>query len=313
MNMYGRILKYISAGVILFSFFSCEEIFFEPKLEDEKVVIIAPQDGVQIEDTSITFNWDEIENVENYRVQIAQPNFTEATQLIEDTLVNTNKFSRIIEVGQYAWRVRAENSGSQSPYTLAAFQVTENINFNQRTVRVLAPNNNLITNATTLAISWSSVSETTLYRLELLNAEGQVLETQTTNTTQLEVAVTEEIERWQIRAEKGDEFTRYTTQNISVDATEPNTPVNTVPINGTTVSVLRNTFSWTRNPIVGSVEKDSLYIYKDNALSMLELKQEAVSGVEITLEQGTFYWNVKSFDAAGNESNTSQAFSLNIN
>ncbi|MNY78328.1 hypothetical protein D3C86_2185280 [compost metagenome] len=72
-------------------------------------------------------------------------------------------------------------------------------------------------------------------------------------------------------------------------------------------------FEWTRGEIAGSTEKDSIYIYKDNALTTLHLKNEGVSPFSASLDLGTYYWFVKAFDEAGNVSDKSIVFSFTVN
>ena len=56
-------------------FLGCEEILFEEDLSDAEVVLVAPSDGVQVENTSVTFTWDEVNQALSYRLQLAKPSF----------------------------------------------------------------------------------------------------------------------------------------------------------------------------------------------------------------------------------------------
>lgn len=292
--------------------FGCEEVFFEENISEESISIFAPQDGVSTDNNSVTFTWSTVENAESYEVQIVQPDFQNTVTIIETTNVETNEHTTDLEIGEYAWRVKAINSNSETMYTTASLTITENENFSERNVSLTSPEDGFASNASSIILEWQAISDTSLYRIELLDANDTILDTQTTTVTSVTITATTDLSKWQVRAENDDEVTNYTTHNIIIDTEAPNAPTLTAPANNSIVSVI-NTFEWTREELEGSTEKDILYIYEDVALSNLVLEQEATTGIEITLEAGTFYWIVKSFDAAGNESDTSETFTFTVN
>ena len=73
------------------------------------------------------------------------------------------------------------------------------------------------------------------------------------------------------------------------------------------------TFEWTRELLEGSVEFDSIYVYRDMTLTDLVIKEESTSPFATTLTNDTYYWLVKSFDEAGNEGVSSSTFSFTVN
>lgn len=114
--------KVLLFGMIC-SVLACEETIFEPDISGETVQLLAPTDGSVVTTEAVQFNWDEIDGASDYRLQVATPNFTNASQVIVDTTVTSLSFLERVTSGNYQWRVRAQNSGHQTSYSLATFSV----------------------------------------------------------------------------------------------------------------------------------------------------------------------------------------------
>ncbi|WP_456442538.1 fibronectin type III domain-containing protein [Psychroserpens sp.] len=117
--------KIISLILVLTSIFSCDDITEIEDISNEYVVILAPTDNSILAQNDITFSWNALEEVDNYHIQIATPDFENATQIVVDSLVIGTNLSNVLSVGDYQWRVRAENSGYQSQYTTQNFSIEE--------------------------------------------------------------------------------------------------------------------------------------------------------------------------------------------
>lgn len=105
--------------------FSCDDIIEVPDISDDTVTILAPTDGTNLTTTSVTFNWNTLEDSDNYRIQIASPTFANAEQLLTDSLITETNFDITLQAGDYEWRVRAENSEYQTVYTIQSFSIEE--------------------------------------------------------------------------------------------------------------------------------------------------------------------------------------------
>ncbi|MFC5048371.1 hypothetical protein ACFSTE_13540 [Aquimarina hainanensis] len=292
----------------------CEEVLFEENLTEVKTVLIAPSEGVSVTNTSVTFSWEAVDQATEYRLQLAQPNFENASQVIVDTTVTTTNFNTTLVKNGYQWRVRAQNSGSNTPYTTASFTVFENEDFSAREVLLTAPQNNEIINTTETNLKWQAVTAATLYRVQLLNGSDEIISDKTTTGTSLPITFPEGITKWQVRAENNTQSTLYTTRTLTVDSKNPKKPVATAPVNDASQSVATVTFNWTREAVEGTVEFDSIYIYKDQQLTQLATKTKVTSPSDIDLETGaTYYWFLKAFDQAGNQSESSDVLRFTIN
>ncbi|MAB49221.1 MAG: hypothetical protein CMC05_11385 [Flavobacteriaceae bacterium] len=117
-----RYLKLLLAVILLVS---CEEIIEVVDISNENVVVLAPTDTSTLTITDINFSWEAVEDAEQYKLQIATPNFESANQIVLDTTITTTNFNQDLELGNYEWRVRAENSDYQTAYSTQSFTIEE--------------------------------------------------------------------------------------------------------------------------------------------------------------------------------------------
>lgn len=106
-------MKRILAILLLFSscFLACSE-FMEYPLEKESVELLAPMDSLSTQDSVVSFFWNNHEDADKYRLQIARPNFDSIQKIVVDTVTTLDHVNLTVSPGRYTWRVRPENSGS---------------------------------------------------------------------------------------------------------------------------------------------------------------------------------------------------------
>lgn len=293
--------------------FSCEGVILETDITDQKVVILAPFDKAQFSSTSITFSWEKVTDATKYHLQIAKPNFENALQIVLDTTITSNSFTQQLPVAAYEWRVEAINSVYKTPFTNRFFTVVNNDNFENNTVVLTSPDNNLVTKVVEQNLKWSDIIGATSYQVQIVDGTDAVINDQTITASNLSYSFPEGNYSWKVRAINGTIHTLYSSRNILIDATQPNTALLSTPADKSSTADNDITFKWNRVPIAGSTEKDSIYVYTDSALSILEFKSEVTGSFTKNLEAGTYYWFLKSFDLAGNSSEKSSVFNFTIN
>ncbi len=312
-------MKKVSIYVVLLSIsflmlFSCEEVVFEEDLSDKTIVLVAPKDGATVRNTSVSFSWEAVELATNYRLQVAQPNFENAAQIVLDTTITATTFATSLVRNQYQWRVRAQNSGSATPFVAANFNVVESEDFSSNEVLLVAPVDNEVTNSAMVALQWQEVTDATAYRVQLLDESNAVVQEETVTGTTVSLTFPEGVTKWQVRAENATQNTLYTTRTLTLDTMVPNKPVATTPANDATQTETTVNFSWTREVVEGTTEFDSIYVYKDVGLTDLVTKDQVTSPLDISLEASTtYYWQVRGFDQAGNQSDPSDVSRFTIN
>lgn len=116
----------ISLGLVAFLFYSCEEVFYEADISEIIVEILAPTDGVELTVGTQTFSWNQVEDADTYSIQIATPNFENATQILLDSVTTETSIAKeLLTSGEYQWRVKAVNSEYETNYTTNSFSVIE--------------------------------------------------------------------------------------------------------------------------------------------------------------------------------------------
>ncbi|KAF2518528.1 hypothetical protein E0W68_09405 [Flavobacterium salilacus subsp. salilacus] len=306
-------LLYILLPILLL--LSCEEILLEDDISDETVLLIAPADNAQFFSTSITFTWGAIENGTEYRIQIAKPDFNNPLQIIADSVVDTTSFTTQLGIGNYQWRVQGVNSGYETAFSTRSLTVVSNEDFQSNTVALTSPANNIITNTATQNLVWQSVLGATQYNLQILDSNNNLVDEQDVTATSVSYTFSDGSYQWRVRATNGEQNTLYSSRNILIDTTVPNTPILNTPANSGNTSDNDITFSWSRTAIAGSAETDVIYIYNNSSLTdpAVYEGEETSPYTTSTLSNGTYYWYVKAFDEAGNESQQSSVFSFTIN
>jgi predicted secreted protein len=304
--------KILSIFFILI-FISCEEILLVDDISEKEVFLTAPVNNAALYSTGVSFSWENVENAEKYQLQIATPNFENPLQIVLDTLVTKNSFTQQLNIGQYEWRIRAVNSGYKTAYKSRSFAIINNEDFQNNTVTLVTPSNNLTTKTAAQKLSWQTIIGATSYQIQILDKDNDIIKEETTSSAFINYTFDEGNHTWKVRASNGTQQTLYSSRSILVDTQAPNTPILSSPVNSNTAAAGDIEFKWSRTSIAGSAEKDSIYVYNGSALTNLNFKDEAVNPYNKTMAAGTYYWFVKSFDAAGNESARSIVFNFTLN
>ena len=307
-------LKIVSIFIAYFLSQSCSVILSEQNISDKSVVLLSPSDNAQFFSTGVTFNWEAIQYATKYQLQIAKPNFANPTQIIADATVTTTSATQQLPIGNYEWRVKAMNESSSTQYSTRIFTVVSNADFQNNTVILSTPANNLITKNALQTLTWQPIFGATGYQVQIYDALNTIITNQTTINPSFSYSFPDGALQWRVRATNGTQQTLYTQQSILIDTITPNVPTATSPANATIVTAGSTTFQWSRTPIAGSAEKDHIYIYKDAALTNLQIDNETISPFTTTITaSGTYYWYLKSNDQAGNISAQSPTFNFTIN
>ncbi len=293
---------------------SCKDIIFEEDISNKTVVLNAPANNSKITGTNVTFWWNEVDGAINYQLQVVKPGFDSAIVLELDTIISKNKFTESLLPANYQWRVKAKNVYSETEYTVGSFSMITDQDFSSKKVVLLQPENNANTNINTLEFKWEAVEGATEYRFEVWspNTDGEQVHFQIMTQTYSVLTLPEGTYVWKVRAQNDLANTLYSTSNLIIDLTPPKTPVLVSPENNAIIENNELVFSWTRDDISGSPEFDSIYIYQDLQKQNLLFKDIA-EGKTYTYkaETGVYYWGVKAFDKAGNESPESSIFKVN--
>ncbi|WP_394748234.1 fibronectin type III domain-containing protein [Spongiimicrobium salis] len=200
-----------------------------------------------------------------------------------------------------------------------------------QSVNVLAPTNGSVVSRNMVDFNWQAVSEATGYTVQIATPSFEnatqilldstiAVDTLGNVRTQIRQTLLNGNYEWRVNAFNSGFGTPYTLNAFSVagddnvDVTPPNAPSLVAPTNNVVLTETTVNFSWTRVDVPGTAERDSIYIYTDEALQNLQLKGlGANKSFTTTLQADSYYWVVQAFDAAGNESADSNVFQFTVN
>lgn len=305
----------IAIGLIAsWGFVSCSDIVEEPDITQEQVIIIAPADQTEVKGNVINFTWELVKDANAYLLQVASPDFDQASQVYVDSLISGTSFAKELLPNDYQWRVKAINSAYETLYSYSSFSVRKSDGFEGNTILLSSPVSNFVTNETNIMFSWKPVEGAVEYQIQILDESDTVLSDESIDATGIELTAMEGSFTWRVRALNASKgATLYSSRTMLIDVSKPNTPQLTLPLNKDTESKGAVTFSWEREEILGSIEKDSIYIYSNEDQTNLYKKGVGVEkSFETNMEIGSYFWKVRAFDAAGNISEDSNVYEVTI-
>ena len=211
--------------VLLVLTISCDDIIEVEDVSQKTVTALAPTNNSVLSTANVTFSWESLKDVSHYRLQISTPTFSEATQIVVDSLVTSTSFLKELTPNDYQWRVRAENSGYTTAFSTQSFLVksTADIDISEQSVVLLAPADAVSYGTTdTINFSWDSVlfAETYSFQIAIPNFENatEIIKNETTIATTFSVSnLAANSYEWRVRALNPTFQTNYTTQKFTVE------------------------------------------------------------------------------------------------
>lgn len=287
---------------------SCEP-FLEKDISGKTIQLNAPQDNDTITSATVNFWWEEIKFSPNYRLQIVYPNFTNPTQLLLDTVVSDYTFTMSLNAGVYQWRVRGENTNSETPYSTRTLFVVTSQDLTSQLVVLKQPAGNVAFKDSLISFSWYSIPTATTYNFQILDSTGSVqFQQDLTNDSISVVFPLEGYFTWRVKAGNTLTETVYTSRSFYYDKTAPNQPALTFPTFNDTVSSGPVFLQWSNGMKSGSPITDSVFIYTDSLNTLSGIYYSTQASYQLTTSPGLYYWRVRSRDQAGNSSTYSNTF-----
>ncbi len=92
-------------------------------LTNQVVALVSPTDNSKTKDTTITFLWQSLSLASHYRIQISDEGFNNSTLLDFNDTISNDFYTTTLPEGTHFWRVRAENSSSETDYTTYSIEI----------------------------------------------------------------------------------------------------------------------------------------------------------------------------------------------
>lgn len=284
-------------------FASCTKDFVEPDISSKEVVILAPSDSLSTSTSSVTFWWEEIEGARKYRIQVVKPSFAALQQIITDTLVSGDKFIWSFSPGNYQWRIRAENTISETEFITRSFTIDSTLDLTSQTVVLTSPQSGALLNETSVGLQWNSLYNASSYHVQVLDQGSLALIIEdTVSTAYLNTTLPEGAFTWQVKAINSTSSSNFYSSSFTIDTTRPAASTFISPFYDQTLTTL-DTIKWNRYP---GTAADSLIIVSDTisySNQTAVLRQD--NFYKFIGASGVYFIRIKSVDSAGNWSNFS--------
>lgn len=303
-------------------FFSCSDII-EEDISDEKIITYAPNNNAIIEGTTVQFNWQELDDADEYNIQI----LNESNVIVLDSTVSNTIFDYELDTETYLWKVKGENFAYETDYSpLVQFTVIPFSDLEEQEVNLESPVDLLATNSITdYRFSWDPIETASYYDFEILELNTDKIIYTNYGITVSEISIDEDFiindnaYKWQVRAFNNSSNTEFYYRTFYFDTTEPPAAFLTAP---SATDTLNNneeiTFTWIFNDL--GVEKTQITavveIAMDNNFSniLLTVPDNTTNTFTYTPTiTGTYYWRVIGTDAAGNEGEYSTTGIFTVN
>lgn len=291
---------------------SCED-FIEPNINKKEVTLNSPLDMDTLTGT-VAFWWEEVESATHYNLQIVENSFASPVQLVLDSNIADNVFSIQLTEGLYEWKLSAQNNTSQTEYKSRSFYVIKSSDLVDETITLTSPQNNYNSNSLNQRFKWSTLLYADNYELEIIDNFEDVFAYEATINDTLTIALNEGIYTWRVKAKNTTSETGFSTsRTILIDNTAPTNPIQIDPINNSVDTSSTVTFSWNQGTSLSDIT-DTVYIYSDSLITIYETLYTTDTSFDYDFSSlGTYFWRVRSGDAAGNTSDYSDTRKFIIN
>ncbi len=306
-------------GIIIFG--GCRHEFIETDLSGKMLTILAPSDRDTVSTATPLFWWDTIRGARTYRVQIVYPDFNAPQSMLYDTAIDADRFYPNLVPGfTYYWRIRPENGSTRGTWVTRSLTVDSTISLGSQLIVITSPaTNGYSTSNGTIAFVWNSISGATLYRIDIVNTStGSDVTNTTSSLNNFSYTFPQGNYSFSVRAENATSITGWSVRTFDVDQTAPTAPILVLPTNNTIYVTPPATVNldWTS---ASDAVTDSLYIATDSTFAtgiqgsyLLNSSQSSYGWVGAQAAT-SYFWRVRSTDAAGNRSNYSTTFKFKDN
>ena len=209
--------KIYAIGLVIIMLFGCSEILLEEDITNYHIYLNAPSDNAQLDFEAVSFNWQIIEDVDTYHLQVATPSFIAANKIVLDTVLVNNKYDLDLLPNSYEWRVCGINSAYTTKYTTFKFEVITAIS--NSTVQLIQPENNLITTISEQVLKWEPVSGATNYVVQIWQPDmnGTLIDEIELIDTTTAYSFNKGNFTWQVKALNKFSATNYSSHAITIE------------------------------------------------------------------------------------------------
>lgn len=308
-------MKQTILGILVCLFLNSCSAVFEKPITDKNIIIYTPADSASSKIYSQQFYWEKVDGATRYRLQIASPDFIHPQTIVLDSIMSSNKLNVSLSPGNYEWRLRAENGGSETKYQTRALFIHQG-RFEDQQLVVSRPAENTTTYSNTLVFEWNNIIHAESYSIEIAEETGsfssplQTISVDAPSLDQSVVLLKRGNYKWRMVADSAGIKSQYSASKkiyFKMDTVALTKPISNQTDLATTV-VLEWSAPDNSKDEVGVSYMVYLYDSFNAVLSGYPKKVTTPSLTVADLNAGqSYYWAVRAIDANGTEGvNTSK-------
>ncbi len=270
------------------------------------IIAISPAIGQKLATSTVTFDWDDIPGANKYRIQLSlDPSFNTTVFTAKTTASTYAYLTNLTNAKTYYWRIQPRYGDTWGDWLPALMFYSKNP---PTAPELVSPLSGTITNDNDVTLTWNTAERGEYYRVQIakdLLFTTTVLD-ETLGTGILSKSLPDFADGkyyWRVRAyDEVDAKGKWSAVwSFKVDTKPPAVTALYKPKNGAVKTSTPN-FSWyaasgakTYVFEYGTTPGFTTPTYSSPSLAVLSHKPPAMA-------EGTYYWRVRAFDKAGNES-----------
>ena len=211
---------YLSILFLFLLVVSCSD-FLEDDITDDDITLLTPTTGIISTQNAQQFIWESLEGASGYEIQIVTPSFDSIISFVAKTdLGNQTQFDTTLLAGMYEWKIIGYNSGFEVESSTYQFQIMEDTvgSLVGQSVNLIAPDDNLFTNDSTVTFLWQSLPKALTYSIQVADPDFSnstfIFVDEETMEDNYTATLTEGTYRWRVRAVSYTHLTLPTTPYV---------------------------------------------------------------------------------------------------
>lgn len=305
----------------------CKEVF-EKDISEDIPEMILPYNNSIVNENPVFFKWTELDGATMYKLQVVSPSFDSIVTYPIDSIVSSSEIYLNLDSNSYEVRLMAFNAGYETEFSQPIKFSLESGQSQVNNVHLISPANNAYDNSSfDHLFSWQTLTGATSYEFSIRSGndfstggivyqENQIAANSINISSQ--VTLTEGNYIWGVKAYNSNGETSFSTYQLNIDETNPNTPSLLTPNDGAFLTTGNSTFTWANGSDPGPINSDvisTIEIATDiNFNTIIDSQPVLGETTDFNLNTvGQYYWRVYNDDEAGNSGPVSQIFSFTLN
>ena len=293
---------------LFFTVTSCS-IFFEEKLEDELIDLIAPADYLETSDSTQTFIWTSVKGATGYNLMIVSPSFDSISSIILDIDTAATSYTKTLKAGKYQWGVLAYNSSSNTPQyyrdliILEADTLLQQKDLSNETVQILAPADNFISYTTKVNFYWEKVDSADGYKLRIVSPEFNTIENIVLDSSTTGTSFSRNLEdgtyEWSVKAFNKVSNSLPTIYRLTVNTQNYLSDKKVIletPASGDAFNTKEITLTW---KAIAEAESYQVEVHTESweGDNVIYPVKTSIASQTVSLKEGSYIWGVKALNS----------------